>query len=158
MKKKLFKILRKIQKLEGEIETLKSFNGSYDNSEKLEELICIVGEFISSNFYFDTLTDEEKLLLGEYFFTGSSCLGFGIIFHDNCERCKGMKQILKSWGLWRYTQKYMGVYLIPVDTKKNFCIKAILMNKEKIIEKKEEQLKNLLSEINKITILNNQKV
>ena len=153
MRKKLFKILKKVQKLGNEIEVLKRFNGL---SDSLEELICIVGEFIvsSNNFCFEKLTDEEKLLLGEYLFTENSCLGFGIIFHDNCERCKGMKQILKSWGLWRYTQKYMGVYLIPVDTKKNFCIKAILMNKEKIIKKKEEQLKKLLYEINKYEINN----
>jgi hypothetical protein len=153
MKKKLFKILRKAKKLENEIEVLKRFNAL---SDRLEELICIVGEFIvsSNNFCFEKLTDEEKLLLGEFFFTRSSCLGFGIIIHQDCEKCKRMEQILKSWNLWKYVKEYMGLNLIPVNIKKEFCIRAISMNKEKIIEKKEEQLKNLLSEINKITILN----
>jgi hypothetical protein len=157
MKKKLFKILRKIQKLENEIEVLKRFNGL---SDSLEELICIVGEFIvsSNNFCFEKLTDEEKLLLGEYVYTKNSCLGFGVVFHENCERCKRMEEIIKSWNLWKYVKEHMGLNLIPIEIKKEFCIKAILKNKEKIIEKKEEQLKNLLSEINKITILNNQKV
>jgi len=153
MRKKLFKILRKIQKLENEIDVLKRFNGLIsDNNNYFEMLICIVGEFISSNFCFDTLTDEEKLLLGEYFFTRSSCLGFGIIIHhQDCEKCKMMEQILKSWNLWKYVKEYMGLNLIPVNIKKEFCIRAISMNKEKIIEKKEEQLKKLLYEINKIT-------
>jgi hypothetical protein len=147
--KKLRKILKKVEKLKEEIELLKNFNGSVDDD--LESLICIVGDFLISNSYFDTLTDEEKLLVGEYMFTENSCLGFGVMFHNNnCEQCRKIREIIREWGLEKYLKEYMGIKLIPRELKKEFCIAAIMINKEKILKQKEAKIEKLLFEINNL--------
>jgi hypothetical protein len=146
--KKLMKILKKIEKLKKEIEVLKKFNGTVDDD--FEKLICIVGDFLisSNNFIFDDLSEEEKLLLGEFLYNENSCLGFGVIIHNNgCKKCEKIEEVLKNWNLEKYVKEYMGIKFIPVKIKRDFCIKSIIKNKNKICKEREKKIKKLMFEI-----------
>jgi hypothetical protein len=144
MKKKLFKILRKIEKLKKEIEMVRSFHEHFD-----ESIVIIGKELLKKEL--ENLDESEKLLVGEYYFSNNSCLGFGVIIkeHHDCEKCKKIKEFINLWGLQRYIKDYMNFNLIPVETKKDMCIRAILKNKEKVIKDKEKKIQKLLLEINK---------